>query len=125
MGNAKRIIEKCCVLSRICLLIGCCLSVGFYFVSVRQDQQSMKDVSTTNTIVSVVNVIDPNQVLINNLTCIKTKTLFNLYSTTICIHKGGDYVSTIVAQQHIWEEDYITRLLRILIRNPHLDMIDI
>jgi FkbM family methyltransferase len=78
-----------------------------------------------NSLVSAVNIIDPDQMLKSNLTCVKTKELLNLYSTTICVHLGRDAVSHAISTTGIWEEGYITRLLRILIRNPHLDMIDI
>jgi FkbM family methyltransferase len=125
MDRSRRITANFRTPFRSFLVFGCCLFVGFYLGSIKQNKKASKDIPLTNSLVSVVNIIDPNQVLTNNLTCIKTKEIFNLYSTTICIHQGTDYVSTTVAREHIWEEDYITRLLRILIRNPHLDVIDI
>ena len=72
-----------------------------------------------------VNSVDLNQLTEDNITCIRTKELFSLYRTTICIHPGTDIVSTTIAAAGIWEEAYVTLLLRILIRNPSLDVIDI
>ncbi|CAF1366632.1 unnamed protein product [Adineta steineri] len=91
----------------------------------KQRQQSTQNTLIVSSLSSAVNLIDPDEILISNITCIKTKSLLNLYNTTICIHNSSDHVSNKVAKRHIWEEDYITQLLQILIRNPYLDMIDI
>ncbi|CAF1442190.1 unnamed protein product [Adineta steineri] len=113
------------ILTRILLVVGCCLLIGYYLRPSKQQKQSINDILTITSLGSTVNIIDPYMKLENDVKCIKTKLLLNLYNTTVCIHDGKDYVSTTLAQTHIWEEDYVTRLLKILIRNPHLDMIDI
>ncbi|CAF1488436.1 unnamed protein product [Adineta steineri] len=112
-------------LTRIFLLVVCCLLIVCHLRSSKQQEQSINDILTIKSIGSTVNIVDSNKILKDNMTCIKTKVLLNLYSTAVCIHEGGDTVSITLAQTHIWEEDYVTRLLNILIRNPHLDMIDI
>lgn len=78
-----------------------------------------------NSIAPIVNAFDLRRVTQDNITCVKTKELFNLDRTTICIHLHSDIVSPSVASEGIWEEEYVTLLLRILIRNPFLDVIDI
>ena len=78
-----------------------------------------------DSIASSVRIVDLHQVTEDNITCVKTKELFSLYRTTLCIHPGRDIVSTTIAAAGIWEEEYVTLLLRILIRNPSLDVIDI
>ena len=78
------------------------------------------------TVASHVNVIDPDSLHLNrNFPCITTKKVLNLFESTLCLHASGDTVSGDVASSRIWEETDMTRILRILIRNPHMDMIDI
>ena len=125
MDRSKRITSKFWRTRQLCLYIACFLSFSFYLEAFRQHEKPMKNISKVNSLVSAVNLVEPGQILTNNMTCIKTKKLLNLYSTTICLHESSDYVSDTIATEYIWEEDYVTRLLRILIRNPHLDMIDI
>ncbi len=110
---------------RVCFYIAGFLLVSLYFVAFKQNEESIRNTSMMNSLVSAVNLVEPDRMLKNNMTCIKTKKLLNLYSTTICLHKDSDYVSDTIARDLIWEEDYVTRLLNILIQNPHLDMIDI
>ncbi|CAF4209983.1 unnamed protein product [Rotaria magnacalcarata] len=109
----------------LCLLISCCLSVSFYLGLVTHCKYLITPVQTISSLAAAVNLINPNQDIKSNITCIETKQLLNLYSTTVCIHSNADVVSHKIATDRIWEERYVTRLLRILIRNPFLDMIDI
>jgi FkbM family methyltransferase len=75
---------------------------------------------------SYVNVIDPDLPSLNrNFPCIQTKEILNFYRSTICIYSKDDTISGSVADARIWEEKEMTRILRILIRNPQMDMIDI
>ncbi|CAF0776336.1 unnamed protein product [Adineta steineri] len=58
----------------------------------------------------------------------KTKKLLNNISTTICLHetKRDKYVSGAYGDSiSIWEEKQVTRILQLLIRHPHLHLIDI
>ncbi|UJR11142.1 hypothetical protein I4U23_015323 [Adineta vaga] len=119
MDRSRTITANCRSSFRNFIIIGCSLLLGFYIGSFKETEPITKSLS------SPANIIDTTQLITTNMTCVKTKELFNLYKSTICIHNSGDIVSTTIAREHIWEEDYIVRLLRILIRNPHLDMIDI
>jgi len=75
---------------------------------------------------SHVHIIDPDLPSLNRkFPCIKTKRILNLFESTLCIYSEGDTVSGGVAISGVWEEAEVTRILRILIRNPHMDMIDI
>ncbi|CAF3955202.1 unnamed protein product [Adineta steineri] len=113
------------ILTRILLAVGCCLLIGYCLRPSKQQKQSINDILTITSLGSAVNIIDPYMKLENDVKCIKTKLLLNLYNTTVCIYNDKDTVSTTLARIHIWEEGYVTRLLKILIRNPHLDVIDI
>lgn len=75
-----------------------------------------------------VNMIDLNQPINSSFKCMKAKTLLTYISTTICLHETEKDIfvsSSFRETQSIWEEDGVTRMLQLLIRNPHLDFIDI
>ncbi|CAF1266105.1 unnamed protein product [Adineta ricciae] len=110
---------NCSKLFRTLIIIVTSLSLGFYLASFERVEKVQKLSSSS------INIVDTTQPLTTNITCVKTKKLFDLYHSTICVHDYEDYVSEIVRKDHIWEEDYIVRILQILIRNPSLDMIDI
>lgn len=83
--------------------------------------------SSSNTLYNV-QVIDTNETVNQTFACRKTKTLLNHFSAIICLHdKRKDlYVShSYLDKDSIWEEQHVTRILRLLLRNPHLDFIDI
>lgn len=112
------------VILRLFLLISVSLTVGWYskLIIRAPEIRAMSELS----VASHIHIIDPDHVSLDrNFTCIKTKKILNLFKTTVCIHSTDDYVSKTVAVSHVWEEIEMTRLLRILIRHPHLDMIDI
>ncbi len=69
---------------------------------------------------SHIQLIDLNKKGLENFTCIKTKMLFDLFQTTICLHdiKKDIYVSQTIMNQKIWEENLVTKILRILLKNP-------
>jgi FkbM family methyltransferase len=63
----------------------------------------------------------------NPFKCIKTKLLLNKYRTTVCVYnqeKDTD-VSGLLLKSGIWEEDLVTRLVRILSANNRLAFFDI
>ncbi len=73
-----------------------------------------------------VHIVDPDlSSLDRNFSCIITKRILNSFSTTLCLYSEGDTISNDVIVSRIWEESEVTRILKILIRYPHLDMIDI
>ncbi|CAF1265936.1 unnamed protein product [Adineta ricciae] len=110
---------NCSKFFRTLIIIVISLSLGFYLASFERVEKVQKLSSSS------INIVDTTQPLTKNITCVKTKNLFDLYNSTICVHDNEDYVSKMVRKNHIWEEDYIVRILKILIRNPSLDMIDI
>ncbi|CAF3318818.1 unnamed protein product [Rotaria socialis] len=125
MNTLNCINPKRLVTFPLCLIISCCLSLNFYLLSVTHFKFPVTPAQTISSLAAFVNIIDPNQDIKSNITCIETKKLLDLYSTTICVHSSADFVSLRIVADRIWEEQYVTRLLRILIRNPFLDMIDI
>ena len=75
--------------------------------------------------VVIVNFSKPVNVTFN---CMKTKTLLNYFNSHICVYdtKKDIYVSGAFREStSIWEEEGVTRILRVLLRYPHLDFIDI
>ncbi len=77
---------------------------------------------------SNVQMIDLNEPINSSFKCMKTKTLLNYINTTICLHEAAKDVfvsKSIEYTDSIWEEGGVTRILRLLIRHPHLDFIDI
>ncbi|CAF3041750.1 unnamed protein product [Rotaria sp. Silwood2] len=77
---------------------------------------------------SNIHIIDLNIKIKTKFQCIKTKKLLNNISTHICLHetKKDKYVSGAFNDSiSIWEEEQVTRILRLLIHHPHLDFIDL
>jgi FkbM family methyltransferase len=112
------------IILRLFLLISFSLTLGWYLKSVTRSLE----ITTTSdlSVASYVHIVDPDLASLDrNFTCIKTKKIIDLFETTICVHSTDDYVSKIVTVSRVWEEAEITRLLRILIRYPYMDMIDI
>ena len=110
--------------ARLSLLILAALVIGWYW----RRHNGVKPSRPTSdlAVVSHLHVVDPDSPhLDRNFPCIKTKKVLDLYESTICVHAKGDTVSGDVTSSRIWEETDMTRLLRILIRNPQMDMIDI
>jgi FkbM family methyltransferase len=60
-----------------------------------------------------------------NFTCIRTKKLLTLVQTTLCVHHDSDFLTVVLNKDKIYEEWEITILLRILLRDPHLALIDV
>ena len=69
---------------------------------------------------SHIQLIDLNKTIDESFNCIKTKVLFDLFQTTICLHDFSKdiYVSQTINSQKIWEESLLTKILRILLKNP-------
>lgn len=74
---------------------------------------------------SILNIIDLQATSSENITCVKSKQLPHVGSTTICLHGDQDAVSNIIQLNRIWEEPLLTKILRVLIRYPHMDFIDV
>ena len=75
--------------------------------------------------VQMVNLSAPTQ---TSFRCIKSKTLLNHISPHMCLHDVHKDVFVSQAFREttsIWEEEGVTRILQLLLRNPHLDFIDI
>jgi FkbM family methyltransferase len=75
-----------------------------------------------------VHIVDLTAKISTKFQCIKTKTLLNNFSTSICLHqtKKDKYISGAFQNStSIWEEDQVTRMLEFLIRHPHLHFLDI
>jgi FkbM family methyltransferase len=75
-----------------------------------------------------VHIVDLHAPINTKFQCITTKKLLNTISTNICLHqrKKDVYVSGAFQDStSIWEEEQVTRTLRLLIRHPQLDFIDI
>src|ERR1700722_13472413 len=95
------------------------------FLSISTIIEQKQCIFNISSNVQIVNLSAP---VSTNLTCMKTKTLLNHISTTLCLHdKSKDiYVSgAFNGNQSIFEEGYVTRILQLLISHPHLDFIDI
>ena len=112
------------------IILGISLSVGVILSVAWYSKKSVRffEISRNSnlSISTHVHIIDPDMPSLDrNFPCIKTKKILNLFETTICIYSKGDTVSGSVAADRIWEEKEITRLFRILVRNPQMDMIDI
>jgi FkbM family methyltransferase len=126
----KRMMRVFSIRLRLFLLISIILVVGWYAKLIFPSHQITTAPITTMmedfSIGSHVHIVDPDLASLDrNFSCIKTKRILNLFESTICIYSEGDTVSSDVAVAHVWEENEMTRILRILIRNPHMDMIDI
>jgi hypothetical protein len=69
---------------------------------------------------SHVKIIDLDQKISSNFTCVKTKKLLNWLQTTLCLHEIRDdvYVSGSIAQKKVWEENLVNRFIQILLKNP-------
>ena len=77
---------------------------------------------------SDVRTVNFEQAVNSNFTCLRTKTLLHLISTTICIHdrsKDQAVSNAFQVNTSIWDEEGVVRILTLLIRHPHLDLIDI
>ncbi|CAF1446514.1 unnamed protein product, partial [Didymodactylos carnosus] len=74
-----------------------------------------------------VNIVDVCGEILTNFTCIKSKVLLDSSQTTICLHDVNRdvYVSGTIINQKIWEENLVTKLLKILLKYPEYAMIDI
>ncbi|CAF4098337.1 unnamed protein product [Adineta steineri] len=83
---------------------------------------------TSLSISSSVKIIDFNKSINENFTCMKTKTLLHFFNSSVCIHGVHKDVAVSGAFREslsIWDEEGVIRILRLLLRYPHLDFIDI
>ena len=71
------------------------------------------------------NVINLYEAINENISCVKTKFLLDIVRTTICIHSTNDLISGSIVRNKIWEEDELSRLFRVLLRDPGLSFIDV
>jgi FkbM family methyltransferase len=76
---------------------------------------------------SNVHSVNLSEPINGNFTCMRTKTLLNYITPHICLHEARKdiYVSRSFSNVSIWEEEGVTHILRLLLRHPHLDFIDI
>ncbi len=72
-----------------------------------------------------VDIIDLQENIEKNFTCIQTKYLLHIVRTTICLHDDRDVVSNIIRKDRIWEERYLIELFGFLIRYPQMNFIDV
>ncbi|CAF0815434.1 unnamed protein product [Adineta steineri] len=72
-----------------------------------------------------VNLINLQEEINENYTCIKTKQLLSTIQTTICLHDSRDAVSQEILEKKIWEEKYLIKLLEFLKRYPQMNFIDV
>ncbi len=72
-----------------------------------------------------MNVIDLNLPITQNFTCLKTKQLFKVVRTTICVHNEMDFVSRHFIENITYEEEYMHLLFRVMLRYPHFGFIDV
>ncbi|CAF1670180.1 unnamed protein product, partial [Adineta ricciae] len=82
-------------------------------------------VSQRNLLSPHVNIIDLQKESRENFSCIKTKRLLNITQTTICLHDIRDAVSRQIAEEKVWEEKLLTRLLIVLQRYPQMNFFDV
>ncbi|CAF3463694.1 unnamed protein product [Rotaria sp. Silwood1] len=113
------------VILKYLFLIGILLSTIYLF---RTDLfpfvlNHSKQISTTNT----QNCIDLSVITNDSFQCVKTKLLLNKYRTTVCVHdaKKDTDVSGLIINHGIWEENLVTRIVRIFSTYRQLAFIDI
>ncbi len=105
------------------------IAIGYYFRETAVNNSSY--ISTRNfgwnerskpllAFGSHVRLIDFNKKIEKIFNCTKTKLLFGLFQTTICLHDSGKdlHVSQTIFTYKSWEEDLVTKTLRILLKNP-------
>ena len=81
--------------------------------------------TTSSQTNSILNIIDLQAESSENITCVKSKDLLHVGSTTICLHDDRDAVSNIIQSKRIWEEKHLVKLINYLIRHPHMNFIDV
>jgi FkbM family methyltransferase len=104
------------------------LSIGWYSIKVFLSDEIITMIMRRDLLIgSHVHIVDPDlPSLDRNFPCIKTKRILNnQYDSTICIYSSGDTISGFLNASGVWEEAEVSHILQILIRNPHMDMIDI
>ena len=104
------------------------ITIGYYFAERAVDNSSYRpscnfrlyERNKTLAIGSHIQLIELSKTIKTNFTCTKTKLLFDLFQTTICLHDSGKdaHVSQTILNYKIWEEDLVTKMLRILLKNP-------
>jgi len=122
---------KVFIVSLILLFVG--YLSGYFIIYDRTFQRSEYSLVTSQLEISSnelsnIQIIDLNKPVNETFNCIKTKTLVNHFSTIVCLYnKEKDiFVSgSFQGAGSIWEEGFVIRILQLLIRNPHLDFIDI
>ena len=109
----------------ITLIIG--LSIGYYLGRTIQNPLmniTYLDFHPTHhrplKLGSHVNIVDLNEKIHSNFTCIKSKKLLELFETSVCIHdvRKDVYVSGTINAYKIWEENFVTKFVKILIKYP-------
>lgn len=72
-----------------------------------------------------VNIIDLTIPITEHFICIKTKQLFKVIRTTICVHNQSDFVSRHFLENNTYEEEYMQILFRLFLRYPEYGLIDV
>ena len=62
---------------------------------------------------SNLNVVDMRTNINENIKCIQMKTLLISVQTTLCVHNDSDFLSHIFHSGRVYEEQELTRLLRV------------
>ena len=91
----------------------------------QQENKLTATLSHASPNLQIINVSDPTD---GDFKCMATKVLLNHISTNICLYDAQKdvYVSTSFrGTESIWEEEGVTRILKLLLRHPNLDFIDI
>ena len=81
--------------------------------------------NSTSSSYHPVNRIDLNTPITEDFICLKTKQLFKVVRTTICVHNRTDFVSRHFLENMTYEEEYMHTLFRIMLRYPHYGLIDV
>ncbi|CAF1318396.1 unnamed protein product [Rotaria magnacalcarata] len=74
---------------------------------------------------SSLNIINLDEPITENFTCLKTTKIFQVIRTTICLHHVTDYISSYYRRNSIFEQEAVHVLFRIFLKYPHLGLIDI
>ncbi|CAF3835112.1 unnamed protein product [Adineta steineri] len=113
------------------ILIGLFISTKRSVNELNYSSSTIPKKNSTKTplnISSYIEIIDFNKPINANFTCMKTKTLLHFFNSSICVYdsKRDSFLSAAFRESiSIWDEEGVTRILRLLLRYPHLDFIDI
>lgn len=104
--------------------IGTVLSIGYLLQSGVFDSYHVRSKETET---GIIEARDYSREVQEPFRCIRTKLLLDKYRTTVCVHRVADDtdVSGLLIHSGIWEEESVTRIIRILASRPSLAFFDI